>query len=138
MNGKQKFVLLMKNMQKLTPARQKFWLDKLKAVRNTPSKELGAEPTSQANKDWLLDTANWFDKVYSSAADTLKKGAANVSGVDLLYANQLDKIYNTVADEVAKVPETTGKAFQKLTGDNFWPYLIGGGVVLAAVLYLKR
>lgn len=107
-----------------------------KLTTKTVASSVPSSPEEQ--RDWLLDTANWLDKVHSATVDSTKKTIANVSNLDLLFANNLEKVYNAVADEVKKIPKKTGEAIDELTDDSFWPYLIGGGVVLAAVLYLKR
>lgn len=91
----------------------------------------------QPQRDWLLDTANWFDRVYESAGKSLSTAGRKLEDFQLGYVNQLDKVYTAVSDEVAKVPQKTGKAIGDLTGTDYWAYIIGAGAALVGIYYLS-
>src|SRR3990172_6755815 len=95
---------IMQLLKKLPASRRAFWLKKLKVL--LPHSQGYVEADDELG-DWLLDTANWLDKVYSSAADQIDENT-------LYLANSVDKIYNTVADEAKKVPAMIGTGASKL------------------------
>ena len=163
--GKQKFVNLMNNVKKLSPARQKVWIAKINAIKATAkkTKELGVEPAPKAKviqlpattivgkapvaKTWLQETSDWFGKLYDDANAASKRAQVaagtyvmnTFDNATLAYANELDKVYTAVATEVAKVPATAGKAIGDLTGTgDYWPYLLGAGVALIGVYYFTQ
>lgn len=155
LTGKQKFATVLRNIKKLNQSRQTYWLTKIKTLRNKyRSAELGVPPAKASVKpsssDWLLDTANWLDKVYSSVG-------TSASETTLAVANEMDKIYNGVAVEA----KNFGKSYAETThgagnvvggtlggvlggfldrsgirGDGYAPYLFGAVAALAAYVYL--
>jgi hypothetical protein len=135
MTGKEKFTEFLRNIKKLSPERQKFWLATVKIIREKyeplirPPGELG---------DWLLDTANWLDKAYEYVGSSVNRVGDSVSEAQLGFVNELDKVYTVVADEVAKVPKKTGQALTDLTGTEYWPYFLGLGLGLGAYFYLTQ
>ena len=123
---------IMQLLKKLPASRRAFWLKKLKAL--LPQSQGYVEADDELG-DWLLDTANWLDKVYSSAADQIDENT-------LYLANSVDKIYNTVADEAKKVPAMIGTGasnlVKPLTVGEYWPYLLGAGVALGVTYYVTK
>jgi hypothetical protein len=137
MTGKEKFVIFLANLKQLPVSRQKYWLAKVKALRaKIDNAELGDEIESQS--DWLLDTANWLDKVYNYVGSLPAQAQNAASDLQLQMVNELDKVYTAVSDEVVKIPGKTNKALTDLTGTSLWPWYLGIGIGLGAYLYLTQ
>lgn len=137
MTGKEKFVIFLANLKQLPVPRQKYWLAKVKALRaKLDNAELGDEIESQS--DWLLDTANWLDKVYTYVGSLPTQAQNATSDLQLQMVNELDKVYTAVSDEVVKMPGKTNKAITDLTGTSLWPLYLGIGLGLGAYLYLTQ
>jgi hypothetical protein len=140
---------LMSNLKKLPANRRAYWLAHLKTMSIKPTRELGAdghitvlEPINIQGKipgpesDWLLNIANYLDKIYSGSSDF-------VDETTLAYANHLDRVYTAVADEAKKIPGTIGTgvgnlvkpAVDPLTGGGALPYVLGAAAALALIFY---
>ncbi len=93
--GKTKFVEMLKNLKKLSPTRQKYWLGKIKSLRESSlAKELGDEPDSRAQELQTKLTAlinkkfgvgGW--KKAFDAYDSNKDGSVNAAELDKLLSD---------------------------------------------------
>lgn len=128
MKNKEKLVLILKEIKKLGPSRQAYWLSQIKGIQS--SKELGDLVSAKTGKpvqatNWLSEFANWM--------------STKTSDAELAIANKLDSIYQGVVVEVKDVADKSTKALGTgLTNITSIPvpYLFLAGAALVTAYYI--